>query len=90
MIGMFAISLAGHDKGQMYVILNEDDEYFYLSDGRLRPIQKPKRKKKKHVQPVKSGLNKTLIHKLQNGQLIYNEEIKFAIKERRKQEVANV
>lgn len=90
MIGMFAISLAGHDKGQMYVIINEDDEYFYLSDGALRPIQKTKKKKKKHVQPVKSGFNQTLFHKLQNGQLIYNEEIKFAIKERRKQEVANV
>ena len=90
MIGMFAISLAGHDKGQMYVILNEEDEYFYLSDGALRPVQKPKKKRKKHVQPVKSGLNQTLTYKLQNKQLIYNEEIKFAIKERRKQEVANV
>lgn len=90
MIGMFAVSLAGHDKGQMYVIINEDHEYFYLSDGALRTIQKPKKKKKKHVQPVKSGFNQTLSNKLQNGQPIYNEEIKFAIKERRKQEVANV
>lgn len=89
MVGMFAISLAGHDKGQMYVILKEDGEYVYLSDGSLRPIDKPKKKKRKHIQPVKSNLNEVLIHKLQNAQPIYNEEIKFAIKQR-KQEVANV
>jgi len=89
MVGMFAISLAGHDKGQMYVILKEDGEYVYLSDGRLRPIDKPKKKKRKHIQPVKSGLNEVLTQKLQSAQPIYNEEIKFAIKQR-KQEVANV
>lgn len=86
---MFAISLAGHDKGQMYVIIKEDSEYFYLSDGSLRPFDKPKKKKKKHIQLVKSGVDEILADKLQNAKPVYNEEIKFAIK-RRKQEVANV
>ena len=49
MVGMFAISLAGHDKGQMYVIIKEDGEYFYLSDGNIRPLDKLKKKKKKHM-----------------------------------------
>lgn len=89
MVGMFAISLAGHDKGQMYVIIKEDGEYFYLSDGNIRPLDKLKKKKKKHTQLVKSGVDGILADKLQNAKPIYNEEIKFAIK-RRKQEVANV
>lgn len=90
MVGLFAISLAGHDKGQMYVILKEDDEYVYLSDGSLRPVTKPKKKKKKHIQLMKKGISLELAHKLQKEQPVYNEEIKFALKERRKQEVANV
>lgn len=84
MVGMFAISLAGHDKGQMYVIINEDKENFYLADGDLKPLEKPKKKNRKHVQPIKSGLDEALVAKLQNKKPIYNEEIKFAIKQRAK------
>lgn len=84
MVGMFAISMAGHDKGKMYVIIKDEGEYFYLSDGVNRPVEKPKKKKKKHVQPVKSGVDKAIADKLQNEETIYNEEIKFAIKVRTK------
>lgn len=48
--GMVVKSLAGHDKTQLFVILDVDDEYVYLADGKLRTINKPKRKKRKHVQ----------------------------------------
>lgn len=48
--GMVVRSLAGHDKTQLFVILDADDEYVYLADGRLRCVDKPKRKKRKHVQ----------------------------------------
>ena len=90
MTGMFAVSLAGHDKGKMYVIIREDNEYVYLADGDKKPVENPKKKKKKHVQPVKTGLDKILVNKLQNAKVIYNEEIKYAIKVKAKQEVANV
>ena len=48
MTGMFAISLAGHDKGRMYVIIKDDGEYVYLADGNIRPFERPKKKKRKH------------------------------------------
>lgn len=47
---MFARSLAGHDKGQLYVIWDYDETYVYLTDGRIRTVDKPKKKKRKHVQ----------------------------------------
>ena len=50
--GMLARSLAGHDTGKMYVIMESDSAYVYLADGMLRSVDRPKRKKKKHVQPV--------------------------------------
>ena len=32
-VGSLVISKAGHDKGQIYVIIKVDEEYIYLSDG---------------------------------------------------------
>ena len=48
-----------------------------------------KKKKRKHIQPIKRGLNEEITHKLTDAKPINNEELKFAIKQR-KQEVANV
>lgn len=52
-IGMLAISRAGHDKGCLYVISAMDGEYVYLTDGRLRMLSSPKKKKKKHIQVIR-------------------------------------
>ena len=51
-IGMLAKSKAGHDKGHVYVILKTDETYVYLVDGKIRTMDKPKKKKKKHVQVI--------------------------------------
>lgn len=50
--GMLARSKAGHDAGTVYVIINEDDAYVYLVDGKIRTLARPKKKKKKHVQII--------------------------------------
>ena len=66
--GNLAKSKAGHDKDKIYVIIGEDDEYVYLSDGDLKKIEKPKKKNKKHVQPIISGnteyLNNEIIREI--------------------------
>lgn len=50
--GMLARAKAGHDTGRIYVITGVDEAYVYLSDGKLRPSDRPKKKKKKHVQII--------------------------------------
>lgn len=55
--GMLAVSRAGHDEGRLYVIIEVDDSYVYVADGRLRPMDKPKKKKKKHVQVIRDGFD---------------------------------
>ena len=52
-IGMLAWSRAGHDIGQLYVIMAVEDEYVFLTDGRLKHVEKPKKKKKKHIQVMR-------------------------------------
>ena len=51
--GQLAISLAGHDKGNLYVINSSDFEYVYLVDGKYKTLCNPKKKNKKHIQPIK-------------------------------------
>lgn len=51
--GMLAKSLAGHDKDMIYVIAEVEEAYVYLVDGRIRTFDRPKKKKKKHVQIIK-------------------------------------
>ena len=43
--GMLAKSKAGHDTGKIYVIADTDDAYVYLVDGKIRTLDKPKKKK---------------------------------------------
>ena len=51
-IGMLAKSKAGHDKDTVYVIYKLDEAYVYLVDGKLKTIEKPKKKKYKHIQII--------------------------------------
>ena len=39
-----AISRSGHDKDRIYVIIKEEANLVYLADGKLKPVEKPKRK----------------------------------------------
>ena len=80
MIGMLAYSKAGHDKQTLYMIVGEDSEYVYLSDGKLKPVEHPKKKNKKHIQPVKKGYDESVREKLKSKQPVRNEEIKRVIK----------
>lgn len=61
MIGELATSKAGHDKDRLYMIVGEEGEYVYLCDGRLRGVEHPKKKKKKHIQIIHSSAQDTLI-----------------------------
>ena len=46
LIGKLVISNSGRDKNQMYIIVdNIDDSYYLLSNGKTKTIQMPKKKK---------------------------------------------
>ena len=79
MIGKFATSKAGHDKKKLYIIMQEDSEYVYLVDGELKTTDKPKKKSKKHIQII-NRVDENIQNKLELKQIIYNEDIKRAIK----------
>ena len=43
-------SLAGHDSGRLYIVLRTEGAYVFLTDGRLRPREGPKKKNRRHVE----------------------------------------
>ena len=50
--GKLATSLCGHDKGKLYVIIECNNEEVFLADGEKRTIANPKKKNRRHIQPI--------------------------------------
>ena len=78
-VGCFAYSLAGHDKGHIYLIIKEEKEYVYLSDGKIRTINNPKKKNKKHIQANKK-YKENIASITNENKEIADETIRKAIK----------
>ena len=47
--GMLVYSRAGRDKGKLFIVLDIKNDFVYLSDGKIRRVESPKKKKIKHI-----------------------------------------
>lgn len=83
--GMLAVSKAGHDKGRLYVVLKADPQFVYLADGKNRSVDRPKKKKRKHIQ-INYYIPGILKQTLEAKQKLEDEQIKKAIKEYKNQQ----
>ena len=45
-------STAGRDQNELFYVIDADELYVTLANGKDRPLDRPKRKKRKHVQKV--------------------------------------
>lgn len=46
-------STAGHDRGGLFAVIgHEGSTFLLLADGKLRKLEKPKKKKQKHVEEI--------------------------------------
>ncbi len=86
LIGRFARSEAGHDKGCQYVVIRVQENTVYLCDGKYHTMDKLKKKSLKHVMVSKSGVEPQLQNRILNNERIFDYEIKYAIKIRGKEE----
>jgi ribosomal protein L14E/L6E/L27E len=68
-------SLAGRDHDRLFVVLGVEPDFALLADGRLRKVQKPKRKKLKHISFVAYPDEKFAL-KLAQGEKVTNSEIR--------------
>ena len=69
------ISLAGHDKGKLFFVIDTDGVYVTLADGKQRRVEKPKRKKLIHVRKVLRSDSK-LAEKIRSCEHLLNTELR--------------
>ena len=74
------ISLNGRDAGKRFIVTDTEGEYSLLADGKNRRVEKPKRKKNKHLK-LESGGDSRVAVKLKNGEKVTNSEIRRALAE---------
>ena len=69
------VSTAGRDRGVWFYVIAEDPVYLFLANGKDRTLEKPKRKKRKHVAKVLRSETRVAV-KIQNGDKVLNSELR--------------
>ena len=69
------ISLAGRDEGKLFYVMDTEDNYVLLADGKGRKLENPKRKKLKHVRRV-TRTETRVATKILNGDKVLNSELR--------------
>ena len=69
------VSTAGRDQGELFYVVDEDPIYLMLANGKDRTLDKPKRKKRKHVQKVLRSETRVTA-KLVSGDKVLNSELR--------------
>ena len=69
------VSTAGRDAGEWFYVIDEDPTYLFLANGKDRTLDKPKRKKRKHVQKVLRSETR-VAEKLRHGDKVLNGELR--------------
>ena len=69
------LATAGRDAGQWFYVIDADPVFLLLANGKDRTLEKPKRKKRKHVQKVLRSETR-VAEKLRSGDKVLNSELR--------------
>ncbi len=83
-IGNIVISTMGRDKGEYFIVVGVEENYVYLVDGAIRKIDRPKKKKIKHITTTNMH-DENIKERVINQYKITNHDIKKALKQILKQ-----
>ena len=68
-------STAGRDAGEIFYVIGEEPLYVILANGKDRSLDKPKRKKRRHVQKVLRSETRVAA-KILSGDKVLNSELR--------------
>ena len=71
-------STAGRDEGDFFFVLDTQGEFLLLADGKSRRVEKPKKKKRKHVSFAGES-HSVVADKIRSSEKITNSELRKAI-----------
>ena len=69
------MSTAGRDQGKLFYVIGTDPVYLTLANGKDRTLEKPKLKKRKHIQKVLRSETR-VAEKLRQGDKVLNSELR--------------
>ena len=69
------MTTAGRDAGQWFYVISADPVFLLLANGKDRTLEKPKRKKRKHVQKVLRSETR-VADKIRSGDKVFNGELR--------------
>ena len=69
------VSTAGRDQDKLFYVIGTDPVYLMLANGKDRTLDKPKRKKRKHVAKVLRSETR-VAEKLRAGDKVLNSELR--------------
>ena len=75
MISDVVVTTAGRDQGNLFYVVGTDPIYLMLANGKDRTLEKPKRKKRKHVRKVLRSETRVAA-KLVSGDKVLNSELR--------------
>ena len=76
--GDIVMSLAGRDQGTLFYVIACDEQYVTVVNGKSRKMERPKRKKRKHVRFV-SRTDSRVAGKILSGEPVLNSELRRAL-----------
>lgn len=76
--GDLVLAAAGREKGELFFVMDIQDEYLLLADGKVRRVEAPKRKKRKHALRVAAS-PEGVAEKIRSSEIITNNELRKAI-----------
>ena len=69
------MTTAGRDAGHWFYVIDADPVFLLLANGKDRTLEKPKRKKRKHVQKVLRSETR-VAEKIRSGDKVLNGELR--------------
>jgi hypothetical protein len=76
--GHIVSARAGHDKGDLFYVMDTEGEFLLLADGKHRKVAHPKRKKRMHV--VHAGTSQhPVTARVSAGELVSDSELRRAL-----------
>ena len=68
-------SIAGRDQGKLFFVLDAEEDYLLLADGKTRKLESPKRKKRRHA-AFAARYDCRAADKIRSGEKLTNSELR--------------
>lgn len=76
--GEIVLSLKGHDAGGLFCVLDTQDGFAIVADGKGRKLATPKRKREKHLKGVGTSAHPAILG-LQRGESVSDRALRCAL-----------